>query len=67
MLIFFFPPKFVETESSYGGGIGPDTESPILLTWQQKPLGLVDTPGGASCSTLETSKLKTLSSENSIK
>lgn len=46
-----------ETESSYGGGVGPETESPILLTWQQKPVGLVDnTPGGASSSTLETSK-----------
>lgn len=45
-----------ETESSYGGGVGPETDSPILLTWQQKPVGLVDTPGGASTSTLDASK-----------
>lgn len=46
-----------ETESSYGGGIGLENDSPILLMWQQKPAGLVDTtPGGGSCSTLENSK-----------
>lgn len=45
-----------ETESSYGGGVGPETDSPILLTWQQKPVGLVDTPGGASTSTLDASE-----------
>lgn len=50
-----------ETESSYGGGAGLENDSPILLTWQQKPVGLVDhTPGGASCSTLENSERSVL-------
>ncbi|XP_065214421.1 rapamycin-insensitive companion of mTOR isoform X2 [Planococcus citri] len=61
-----------ETESSYGGGVGPETESPILLTWQQKPVGIVDnTPGGASSSTLDTSESQANSlltnNENSLK
>lgn len=46
----------LETESSYGGGFGPESESPVFMTWQQKPVGLADdTPGGVTSSTLEIS------------